>query len=100
MQARYFSRNDPLRYVDPVDGGHPVDDGAEPRDPDFGQEDDAGAFDGVMPEIAPEHDVLSAKLVKQFQVRYNRNEVKWLKFPDRKLWMKYFSHVPYEPGNV
>jgi hypothetical protein len=97
MQARYFSRT---AAADPVDGGPAVECVAEPRDPDLGQEDDAGIFDGVAPEITPEHNLLSLKLVKQFQIRYDRNEVKWLKFPDRKMWMKYFTNVPYGPDFV
>ena len=94
MQARYFTRNSD---ADAVDGGHTVDDGTEPRDPDHVHEDEAGVFDGVMPETSEGHTLLCENLVKQFQIRYERNEVKWLKFPERATWLKCFPDKPYEP---
>ena len=99
MQARYFSRN--ADTADAVDGGHAIEVGAEPRDPDLAHEGDAGVFDDVPAEVAPEHVILSRKLVKQFQIRYERNEVKWLKFPDKAMWRNWFPNVPFvEPANV
>jgi hypothetical protein len=98
MQARYFQQNS-AAAADPVDGGPAVEDGAEARDPDLGHEDEAGVFDGVAAEVTPEHNLLILKLVKQFQIRYDRGEVKWLKFPNRKLWKMCFPDAPYEPDN-
>ncbi len=99
MQARYFSRNAGAEVANPVDGGPAVEDGAEARDPDLGHEDEAGVFDGVAAEVTPEHNLLVLKLVKQFQIRYDKGEVKWLKFPDRKMWKMCFPNAPYRPDD-
>jgi hypothetical protein len=74
MRARFFPRN----------AGGDIVDGAEPGlDPSHEVEDEAGVPDHTATELHDEHIDLRERLVKQFEIRYKRNEVKWLKFPER-----------------
>jgi hypothetical protein len=48
-------------------------------------ENELGIADQVQPETTDEHIFLREGLVKQFSIRYRRNEVEWLKFPGSVL---------------
>jgi hypothetical protein len=76
MQARYFSSG---ANANAVDGGNDV----EERDPAHEHEDNAGVRDETPTEVHDAHIDLRERLVKQFEIRYLRNEVKWLMFPGK-----------------
>ena len=74
MQSRYFGR--------PTGGAR--DDG-ECYDPsqELEHEDAAGVIDQTPTEVHDAHLDLRERLVKQFEIRFQRNQVQWLKFPGK-----------------
>jgi hypothetical protein len=76
MQARFFQRNSTGDLVDAAVDGPGID-------PSHEVEDEPGVHDNSVTELQDEHIDLRERLVKQFEIRYKRNEVKWLNFPRR-----------------
>jgi hypothetical protein len=56
----------------------------ETADPGHELETEAGVADLTPTEVTDEHISLREGLIKQFEIRYQRNEVKWLKHPVKK----------------
>jgi hypothetical protein len=74
MRARFFSAVSTDESGAPIPG-HEL----EPT------ETELGIADQVQPECSDEHITLREGLVKQFSIRFKRNEVEWLRFPGSVL---------------
>jgi hypothetical protein len=72
LRQRYVGRANDAEIVDPV---HEVENE---------HENAAGVLDTTHTETTDGHIALREKLIKQFEVRYQRNEVHWLHYPQKK----------------
>jgi hypothetical protein len=80
MRSRFFARNSAG-----VDVGAPNDPSHESDE----NENVPGIVDLFPTEFTDEHIVLRESLIRHFAVRYQRGEVRWLQYPDRKKFAMY-----------
>jgi hypothetical protein len=72
LRQRYIGRADDAGIIDPV---HEIENEHENM---------AGVLDATHTETTDGHIILREKLIQQFKVRYPRNEVHWLHYPQKK----------------
>ena len=71
MRGRYFGRNQNVIDEDGVALGHE-------------SEQEPGVIDTTPTEVSSQHLELREGLVKQFQVRYEKDQVHWFHYPKKK----------------